>query len=83
LRARSDRPGLFAVSRFDPVTNGEILIAFNTSMMPIEANLEVETRSRRFSALLGNCPAEDTAPGTVRLTLPPLGYAVCATGTSK
>ncbi len=83
LRARSERPGLFAVSRFDPVTNREVLIAFNTSTKPIEANLEVETRSQRFSALLGSCPAQETAPGSVRLTLLPLGYAVCAAGTSK
>ncbi len=80
LRARDEKPGLLAVSRFDPVTNREVLIAFNTSTTAIEANVEVETRSQRFSALLGQCPQAASAPGSVHLSLPPLGYAVCAAG---
>ncbi len=83
LRARSDGPGLFALSRFDPQTNREVLIAFNTSTSPITANVEVETRSRHFSALLGQCPQTASAPGSVRLVLPPLGYAVCTAGTPR
>ncbi len=83
LRARSDRPGLFAVSRFDPVTDRELLVAFNTSTAPIDVNVEVDPASRRFSAVLGQCPVQASAPGSVRLSLPPLGYAVCAAGNSK
>ncbi len=83
VRAAGDKPGLFAVSRFVPVTNGEVLIAFNTSTSAIEANVTVETPSLTFSTLSGNCPAQASAPGSVRLSLPPLGYAVCAAGLTK
>jgi len=78
LRARSDKPGLFAVSRFDPATNREVLVAFNTSTTALEANVEVEPGSLNFTTVLGQCPAQAAAPGSLRLALPPLGYAVCA-----
>ena len=35
LRYSQDKPGLFAVSRFDPVSGGEVLLVFNTSMSPL------------------------------------------------
>jgi hypothetical protein len=37
----------------------------------------VETSSQRFTALAGTCPTTASAPGSVRITLPALGYAVC------
>ncbi|HEX8388658.1 MAG TPA: alpha-amylase family glycosyl hydrolase [Sphingomonas sp.] len=78
MRAYGDEPGLLAVSRFDPVTDREVLLAFNTSAQPITTAIEVETRSAAFDALSGACPAQATAPGSVRITLPAFGYAVCA-----
>jgi glycosidase len=78
LRAWGDKPGLLAVSRVDPVTGREVLLAFNTSAKAIDMPVEVDTRSSRFVALAGPCTAQATAPGTVRVTLPPFGYAVCA-----
>ena len=83
LRARSDKPGLLAISRFDPLTNRELVVAFNTSTDAIVANVEVEIRSRQFAALLGQCPATAQAPGSIRISLPPLGYAVCAAGSAR
>ena len=77
IRYSQDKPGLFAVSRFDPVTGREMLLLFNTSAAPVEQNVRVETRSSRFTALAGNCPAVAAAPGSVRVNLPALGYAVC------
>jgi glycosidase len=77
IRYSSDNPGLFAVSRFDPVSGREMLLLFNTSAAPLEQNVRVETRSVRFTALTGNCPAAASAPGSVRVSLPPLGFAVC------
>lgn len=77
-RAASDKPGLFAVSRFDPTTGAEILLAFNTSPEPWTGQILVETGSAHFAALAGACPAEASAPGSVKLTLPAFGYAVCA-----
>lgn len=80
LRFAGDGPGLFAVSRFDPESGREILLAFNTSAAPISANVEVNAASRDFTALAGACPAQPTRPGSIALRLPPLGYAICAAG---
>jgi glycosidase len=77
VRYSSDKPGLFAVSRFEPGTGREMLLLFNTSTAPIDQNVRVETRSTRFTALAGNCPSDAAAPGSVRISLPALGYAVC------
>lgn len=81
VRARGETPGLFAVSRFDPTTNAEVLIAFNTSALPITQAVQVEAGSNRFAALAGRCAARAAAPGSLTLTLPAFGYAVCAAET--
>ena len=81
VRARGDKPGLFAVSRFDPVTGAEMLLAYNTSAKPLTSAIQVETRSTRFDTLAGACAARATAPGSVTLTIPAFGYAVCAAET--
>ena len=78
LRAYGDKPGLLALSRFDPTSGREVLLAFNTSAQAIDLPVEVETRSAAFTALAGPCAARAAAPGSVRVTLPPFGYAVCA-----
>jgi glycosidase len=83
LRARSPKPGLFAVSRFDPASGREILLAFNTGTTAIDVNVEVESHSLEFRTLAGSCPAKASAPGSVRLSLPPLSYAVCAARTAS
>ena len=78
-RAAGDTPGLFAVSRFDPDTRAEYLIAFNTGASAIDANVTVETRSTDFTQLAGaGCASSAQAPGSLHLTLAPFGYAVCA-----
>jgi glycosidase len=77
IRYSSDKPGLFAVSRFDPPTNREMLLLFNTSLDPVRQHVRVETRSAAFAALAGACPQQADAPGTVSVDLAPLGYAVC------
>jgi glycosidase len=77
IRFSSDKPGLFAVSRFAPGTGREVLLLFNTTSEPLHQNVRVETRSKQFETLAGTCPAEAQAPGSVHVDLPPLGYAVC------
>ena len=77
IRYAQDKAGLFAVSRFDPDTHREMLLLFNTSMEPIRQNVRVEARSTEFDTLAGNCPKVASAPGSVAIDLPPLGYAVC------
>ena len=79
IRARSDTPGLLAVSRFDPVTGAEYLLAFNTSTAKLTAQVEVDSGSDDFATLAGApCAPRAAAPGSVTVSLPPLGYSVCA-----
>ncbi|MDO7835484.1 alpha-amylase family glycosyl hydrolase [Sphingobium sp. HBC34] len=78
LRASSDKPGLFAVSRIDPDTGREVLVAFNTSSAPLSGKIAVDPASGGFTALAGPCPATPQAPGSIALSLPAFGYAVCA-----
>ncbi|MFT6568543.1 MAG: glycosidase [Sphingomonas echinoides] len=77
VRAASDKPGLLAFTR-GADDGHEILVALNTSSQPLVANVEIGAQSARFTALAGACPARATAPGSVSITLPPLGYAICA-----
>ena len=79
LRFRGETPGLLAVSRFDPVTDAETLLVFNTGTTPVDRPVK---RGDPIDRLPFACrppvrPAA-AAPGSVRVTLPPLGYAVCA-----
>ena len=60
------------------MTGKEVLLLFNTSTQQITRNVVVEVGSRRFSALAGQCATEASAPGSIRVTLPALGYAACA-----
>lgn len=83
VRLAGDKPGLFAVSRFDPVSGGEVLIAFNTATEVVSANITVDYGSRQFTSLHGQCAVEATAPGSARATVPPLDFIVCAAEKSK
>jgi hypothetical protein len=75
LRAVEDTPGLLAFSRMHE--GKEVLVAVNTSGAPLERNVMVEVGSTSFDALLGRCPATASAPGSIRISLPAFGYAVC------
>jgi glycosidase len=83
VRAGSDKPGLFAVSRFDPTDGHEILVAFNTATEPLRANVEVDARSARFRSLAGACPSAAAAPGSLALSIPPLSYLFCEAVASR
>lgn len=82
-RAYDEKPGLFAVSRFDPTTGAEILIAFNTSGQPISRQVEVDVRSTGFTALVGQCMPDAAAPGSLTVRLPAFGYVACVAGGAK
>jgi glycosidase len=77
VRQYSRAPGIFAVSRMDPGSGEEVLIAFNTSTEPVDAQVLVDPRSQRFLSLHGRC-ALAPAAGSYRVELAPLGYVVCA-----
>jgi glycosidase len=76
-RAWGDKPGLFAVSRFDPDTGKEVLIAFNTSTAPLTANVLVDDKSTAFTALHGACEPKAAAPGSLKVSLAPLDFIIC------
>ena len=78
VRASAAKPGLFAVSRIEPGTGREVLVAFNTSTAPIDAQVLIGYQSAHFVALHGPCAAEPSAPGSYRVRLAPLSFAVCA-----
>jgi glycosidase len=78
VRNYGDEPGLFAVSRIDPETQDEIVIAFNTSAAALEANVEVSPRTRSFRVLSGACAPTPRVPGSYRVALEPFGYVMCA-----
>jgi neopullulanase len=78
IRAFSDKPGLLAISRFDPKTGREVVLVFNTSDQPITNRIAVDPRSLAFATLAGQCSPQASAPGSLTVTLPAFGYAVCA-----
>ncbi|MCZ8171177.1 MAG: alpha-amylase family glycosyl hydrolase, partial [Brevundimonas sp.] len=82
-RAFSDKPGLYAVSRIDPETAQEVVLAFNTANAPVSQRIAIEPRSLTFKPLAGQCALSADAPGSVTITLPPLGYAICAANESN
>lgn len=77
VRAWGDKPGLFAVSRFDPATGKEVLIAFNTATTPVGANVLVDPKSTKFTSLHGRCATAASAPGSVKVGLAPLDFMIC------
>jgi glycosidase len=82
-RYTEGKPGIFAVSRFDPIDGREYVVAFNTSAEPIVTAVQVETSSMEFAALEGRCEARASAPGSLKMSLPAFGFAVCAGRSSK
>ena len=82
MRFASEKAGLLAFTRGDD-DGREVLVVLNTSTQPLSANVEVGAQSARFTALAGNCPASVTAPGSAMITLPPLGYAICAAAPAR
>ena len=83
LRADATAPGLFAVSRLDPQSGREVLIAFNTSTAAVSAQVTINATSGRFSSLVGLCEPTASAPGSYRVSVPPLDYIVCASGAGQ
>ncbi len=77
VRNYTEKPGLFAFSRIDSESGGEVLVVVNTSNAPLAANVELNPTSSSLTILDGDCPATLRAPGSAAFTLKPLGYAIC------
>ena len=69
--------GVFVASRMMRDDAGEILIAFNAEAKDRSVAVPVDGRARNWQSLLGTCPVKSDAAGSVRIDLPPTGYAVC------
>jgi glycosidase len=77
VRAADDAPGLFAVSRQVAGRGGEVVVAFNTGLTPLVAQVEVDAASRGWRAVHGACAPAATAPGSYRVEIGPLDYMIC------
>ncbi|MCD1623341.1 alpha-amylase family glycosyl hydrolase [Citromicrobium bathyomarinum] len=73
-------PGLLSLIRRDPENGQTVLLVFNTSGQAITRNVEIDMKETTLKTLDGTCPAQPTAPGSARFTLPPFGWAVCELG---
>ena len=78
VRNDSATPGLFAISRIDPDSGQELLVAYNTSTAPLNAQVNVDAASRHFRSVHGDCAAAPGAPGSYPVRIPALGFVVCA-----
>jgi glycosidase len=76
VRAFGANPHAFAASRIGN-DGREIVVAFNTSAVPVTLDVEVETRSVMFTPLTGKCAATAVAAGSLRLEIPAFGYVAC------
>jgi glycosidase len=77
VRNYADAPGLFAISRHDPDSGEEVLLVFNTALTPLNTHVELDTKAKSLTALYGQCPTGPRAPGSVAVSLPPLGFSAC------
>ena len=77
VRSYDLEPGLFSVSRFDPETGEEYLIAFNTSDKFLTTRSRVGYDAREFEVLSGVCMSEVAAPGSATIALPAFSWGVC------
>lgn len=67
--------GVFAASRMAP--DGEYLVAFNTSGAARKLNVVVDPRSELWKPVLGRCNKRSSAPGSLEISLPALGFVIC------
>lgn len=77
-RASGDKPGLLAFSRL--AAGHETLAAFNTSAQPIDTQVLVESGSRRWTPVAGNCAPTVSADGTYHVMIPALDFIICRAG---
>lgn len=75
IRATEDGPGILAFSRL--LGDEEVVVLLNTSTQSITRNVQVDVAATALHSLAGECPSAPQAPGSIRITLPPLGYAIC------
>jgi glycosidase len=73
-----EKPGLLVLARRVPGSASVTIVAINSSSEPKQAAVVVPVTADRFESRIGPCAPTVAAPGSYSLSLPPLGYAVCA-----
>jgi glycosidase len=77
VRASSDTPGIFAISRRAPSGGGETLAVFNTGTAPISTHVQVDAGSAGWTSVHGTCAPAAAAPGSYKVEVAPLDYILC------
>lgn len=70
---------IFAFSRIDYDSGTEIVVALNAEEKPVDLNVAVDGRGSAFTALVGECAPQASAPGSYNMQVPGLGVLVCKT----
>lgn len=68
---------VFVFSRMDHESGTEIVVAINAETTEQNINIAIDGRAEVFSALLGACAVNATAPGSYALSVPALDVVVC------
>ncbi|MEM9573070.1 MAG: alpha-amylase family glycosyl hydrolase [Pseudomonadota bacterium] len=68
---------VFAFSRIDYAAGTEVVVAINAETIEQKINVAIDGRAEVFSALLGACAVNATAPGSYALRVPALDVVVC------
>jgi len=75
VRKAETAAGVFAVSRI--AANREYLVVFNADKAPRNLNISIDPRSDSWNRVYGDCRKRSSAPGSVEVSVPPLGFVVC------
>ncbi|MFL6027638.1 MAG: alpha-amylase family glycosyl hydrolase, partial [Friedmanniella sp.] len=76
-RYASPAAGIFAVSRFDPTSGAEYLVAVNNATTAQSADFETFSAGNTFHPVYGSAPsARSRADGRIEVRVPPLAVAV-------
>ncbi len=71
--------GVLAVSRINPETGEEYLVAFNAEDGAQDLNVIVDGAARRFEAVAGECAPEPNAAASYPVSIPARGFVICRT----
>jgi glycosidase len=69
--------GLLVLSRRDPQSGAEYLIAFNADTQARSQNVTVSGASTRFASVRGECAPTAQAAASYALSVPALDYVIC------
>lgn len=80
-RLAEEGGGIYAFSRV--ADEHEVVVVMNLRNEPRVVGIPVDSRSRGFRSLSGNCPVRALATGVIEMELAPLSYVVCRSGNWK